>query len=169
MNSTIHPEYWLTFALLVVQTNGVIAQDPQPPRQGGGDKLPAILAAKPLPEDPKDDALRKLLKARYNEAVAEMKDCFLEFQAGRTTIDSMLGASQRVQQAGLQLSSSPADRVKLLESFLEMAKEVERINQALVEAGKVRSAELHRARYVRIDTEIRLLRAKQEAAKAKDK
>jgi hypothetical protein len=167
----MRPECWLTLALFVIPAGGVIAQEPQRRQQDQApyDRLPALLTAKPVQPDPKDDDLRKLLVARYNESVAEMKVRYTEFQAGKTTIDSMLGASQRLLKSGLELSGNPQDRIKLLEQFLEMAKVVERIDQALVEAGRLSAAELHEARHLRIDTEIQLLRARREASKGKDK
>jgi hypothetical protein len=158
VKSKFRSDCWLTLALLLVPASGTIAQEPQP--KGGPAKLPAILTTEPLKEDPKDDELRKLLKARYNAAVAEMKARFKEFEAGRGRVDSMLGASKRLLESGLELSAGPNDRIKLLEQFLEMAKEAERIKQVLVDEGREAPTELHEARYLRIDAEIRLLRAK---------
>ena len=168
MKAKFRPECWLTLALLVMQAGDVIARGPQPSGQAE-DKLPAILSAEPLKEDPKDDELRKLLKARYNEAIAEMKARFQEFEAGKGALDTMLGASRRVLESGLELSDNPRERVKLLEQFLEMAKEVEKIKKAQIESGRNPIAELHEARHLRIDTEIRLLRARRQAAKGKDR
>lgn len=129
----IRPERWLTLVLLLLPTGSAITQEPQSQQkeQVPEVKLPALLSTEPVKQDPKDDELRKLLKARYNEAVAEMKARFTEFQAGKTTIDSMRGPSQRLVEAGLELNDGPKDRVKLLERLLEVAKEVERINQDL--------------------------------------
>jgi hypothetical protein len=160
MRFRIRPECWLTFALFVIPAGGVIAQEPD-------FKLPALLTAKAIQPGPGDDELRKLLIARYNEAVAEMKVRYTEFQAGKSTLDTMRGTSQRLLKSGLDLSDNLQDRIILLEQFLEMAQAVERINQLLVEAGRVSVAELHEARYLRIDTEIRLLRARREAGKGK--
>src|SRR5262245_60968843 len=103
MKSKVLRMHWLT--LVLIQANGVIAQEP-PSGQSGKDerKLPEILRAEPVKESPQDDDLRKLLKARYNEACAEMKARFVEFEAGKTTVDAMLGASQRLLEAGLESS-----------------------------------------------------------------
>jgi outer membrane protein TolC len=66
----------------------------------------------------------------------------------------------------LEVADSPAARVALLKQYLALAKEVEGIVAAKADAGRVEKADLHRARYIRLDAEVRLLRAQ---AKAKDR
>ena len=49
---------------------------PAPTQAPGGQEpeLPALLKAEPVKVDPKDDELQKLLKERYNEALAEIDE-----------------------------------------------------------------------------------------------
>ena len=169
MKSVIRPEAWLSFSLLLMLASNSAAQAPQPQPDQPETKLPALLTAKPLKEDPKDDELQKLLKARYNEAVGEVKEIYESWIKGKVIIGSFAGAGQRLVQAGLELYDKPADRVELLTQFVELTKEAEKSAQALHDIGKLASADLHRARYQRLDAEIQLLRAKREADKAKGK
>jgi hypothetical protein len=162
-------EAWLSFSLLLMVAGYSAAQAPPPPPDQPETKLPALLTAKPLKEDPKDDELRKLLKARYNEAVGEVKGLYAMYTAGRGTLDSFVEAGQRLVHAGLELYDKPADKVALLTQFVELTKEAEKIAQARLDAAIVPITELRRARYQRLDAEIRLLRARREAEKAREK
>jgi hypothetical protein len=158
---------WST--VLATALTGVLFVSPLPGQQPPAPEveLPALLKAKPLEPDAKDDELRKLQKARYNEAVTETQ---YRYQAGKANIDDgFADVSQRLLESGLELNERPADRVRLLEQYLEVAKEVERIGQARFDSGRVSGADFHRMRYFRIDAEIRLLRARREADKAKGK
>ena len=171
MTIAIRLEWWLSFPLLVLLAGDLVAQAPQPQQPPGQPqrKLPALVAAKPIKEDPKDDELRKLLKARHNEAVAEMKARYQEFLAGRATFDVVAEVAQRLVQSGLEVSDQPAERVALLTQYLEVTTEVEKIAQLRVGAATVSVTELHKARYHRLDAEIRLHRAKREAGETKEK
>jgi hypothetical protein len=116
-----------------------------------------------------DDELRKLLKARYNEALAEVEGVTRMYQSARASFDSFAGARKRLLQAGLELCDTPADKVALLTQFVEHTKAVEKIAQARFEAARDPDSALHRFRYQRLDAEIQLLRARREAEKAKGK
>jgi hypothetical protein len=138
-----------------------------------GTRFPALLAARPLAEDPGDDALRKLLKARYNAALAEARDEY-EYEefvrqrgpSGYQNQDSWYGPWQRVVQAGLEVFDKPADKVALLEGYLELVREDERTMEARLQAGRCSVRYIHRARYERLDAEARIRRAKREAEAA---
>jgi hypothetical protein len=144
------------------------AQAPPPPPKLPDPKLPALLTAKPLKEDPKDDELRKLLKARYNAAVDEVATLYKMYLAGRGNIDGFIDAGQRLVKAGLELHDKPADKIALLTQFVELAREAEKIAEARMGFSGT-AAEFYRVRYQRLDAEIQLLRAKREADKAKGK
>jgi hypothetical protein len=147
------------------------AQAPQPQEVPDRSelKLPALVSAKSLKVDPKDDELRKLLKARYNDAVGDAKAVYEDYVHGRATYDKLYGSWQRVVQAGLELCDKPAQKVALLTQYLEATKEAEKLAQAWNNEGKIRVGDLHRARYERLNAEILLHRAKREADKAKEK
>jgi hypothetical protein len=135
------------------------------------EKPPALLTAKPLKVDPKDDELRKLLKARYNEALAEAKG-YYEFEKlpvdRLINFDDLYGRWQRLVQAGLELCDKPAEKVALLTQYVELTKDLEKAEHKRADAGRVPEYALHRARYQRLDAEVQLLRAKREADKARD-
>jgi hypothetical protein len=160
---------WLSIFLIIILVTYSAAQVPQPQPVKPEVKLPHLLTAEPLKEDPRDDELRKLLKARYNEVVGEVKGLYQLYMAGRGSIDIFAEAGQRLVQAGLELYDKPAEKVTLLTQYLELTKEVEKLAQARHDAGQVFVTEIHRARYQRLDAEIQLLRAKREAEKAKGK
>jgi hypothetical protein len=140
---------------------------PAPTQAPGGSEaeLPALLKAEPVKADPQDDDLRKLLKERYNEAVAEMSERSRQMRAGSTTFDSCFVAAQRLVPAGLELSEKPADQVALLEKYVALAKQYERLLEDRLERGirGFSKAELHQVKYARADAEIQLLRAKERA------
>jgi hypothetical protein len=129
-------------------------QEPKKP-----EKAPAIRLGEPLEVGPKDSPLQKALKERYNEALAEVRVRRLELMAGRKLLDEIFDAFQRAVYAGLEAMETPAARVALLKQYLDLAREVEDIVATKVKAGTVSQAELHRARYIRHDAEVRLLRA----------
>jgi hypothetical protein len=130
------------------------------------------LSAKPFKEEPKDDDLRKLLKAQYNEALGELKDYYeLENAANRNGVtlrgdpDDLYGPWQRLVRAGLELCDKPDEKIALLKQYLEMTKEAEKVAQQRYDTGRVRIGALNRARYERLGAEVQLIRAKREADK----
>jgi hypothetical protein len=139
-------------------------------------KLPALLTAKPLKPEPGDDELQKLLKARYNEAVSELRAEYEKAQrAGQSgpcrvyQPDDFYGMWKRLVVAGLEARDSPKDKVALLTQYVEVTREAEKDMQAQSEAGRAGIGDLHRARYERLDAEVRLLRAKRGADRARGK
>ena len=138
--------------------------------------VPALVLSKPLKMDSDDDELRKLLKARYNEALGELRDYYEEKDLSdrhgitrRGDPDDLYGPWRRLIQAGLELSNKPEERVALLTQYLQVTKEAEKVVQERYDAGRVRVGPLHRARYERLDAEIQLLRARPDDDKPKEK
>lgn len=171
MKSVKRTEQWLSLCLLLTLNGSSAAQTPQLPKLADKPKvkLPALLSAKLLKTDPQDDELRKLLKARYNEAVSEAREYYEQEElANRNAIcldpgqDYRYRMLQRVVHAGLELCDKPADKVALLTQYLEVTKEIEKLAQTRYDAGRIGISDLHRTRYERLDAEIRLLRAKRE-------
>jgi hypothetical protein len=139
-------------------------------------KYPALLSAKPRPEAPGDDEPRKLLKARYNAALAAARDeyAFEEFvkHRGPSQLDDPDGRYawlKRFVDAGLDLCDTPAEKVAILANYLEVTKELERLEKVRYEAGRSGVGSFERTRYERLDAEIQLLRARREANGAKNK
>jgi hypothetical protein len=131
-------------------------------------KRPAVLSAKPLKIDPKDDALRRLLKERFNHALAEAQARYQAIAAGSGTDEFIFGTAQRVLESGLEVGDTPEARLNLLVQYLELATEVERLIKLKVEAGRASVSELHKARYFRTDAEIRVLREKAKVKAGRD-
>jgi hypothetical protein len=127
-------------------------------------KLPAILQTKPRQPALGDDALKKLLIARHNTAVAEMNATLTAYEADTIGFDAVTDTARRLLVAELELSDKPAEQIATLERSLELVKYVENRIKALYERGSRggESEKMHRARYLRLDTEIQLLRAKRK-------
>ncbi len=162
-------EMWASFSLLLMLAGYSAAQAPAARPDQTDAKAPAFLEAKPLKEDPKDDELRKLLKARYNEALAAAQGYRTLYQSARVSFHDLGEAQQRLMQAGLELCETPADKIALYTRLVELDKNVEEVAKARMDAARGTEAELHRARYQRLDAEVQLFRAKREADKAKGK
>jgi hypothetical protein len=152
------------------------AAPPEKPADKPKLRLPALVSGELLKEEPNDDPLRKLLKARYNAAVSEARDHFeFEHLARHRAVellfnqDQLYALLQRVVKSGLELCDKPAEKVALVSKYLDFAKEAERTQEDWHKAGKCRIGDVHRARYERLDAEIQLLRAKREMERAKEK
>ena len=76
----------------------------------------------------------------------------------------MLGSSQRLLQAEFDLSSKRADHIAALEAHWQRMREVETINQARHDAGRIPIQDLAQSRSGRCRAEILLERAKKGQA-----
>jgi hypothetical protein len=132
-------------------------------RAADDDKLPAVLDNKPLEPAKGDDEERKLLKERYNAALRELQARFHVFEAGMGALETLFDAAKRVLDSELELCLKPAERVGVREKYLELARAVEKIQQARFDAGRAGVADVEQARYLRLDAELQLLRAKKAA------
>ena len=90
-----------------------------------------------------------------------------EFQAGlpNGTIDFPLQLHLQALQAELDLGPSPAERVKVWEQIVEVARIDEWVSERRFKAGRIPVQEHEASRYQYLDAKIHLLEAKQEAAK----
>src|SRR5262249_20172181 len=147
------PAIACVLALAVRPTTG---QPPASPEE----KLPAILTPEPMKAAPGDDELRKLLIARYNAAVAEMQARYREFLAGRSSLDSMIEPARHLMDSQLEVTEKPADQIAVREKYLELMKGFEKLQQARFEAARIPTSEVESARYLRLDAEVQLLKAK---------
>lgn len=159
-----------------------LSGDPSPRKAKGAEKpspmweLPPLLTAKPLAENRDDDVLLRLLKARYNEAVSETKAYYTTRQKAAELggdfvqdQDSFYRMWERLIRAGMDVHEKQSDKVALLAQYLDVTKDLEKLEQARVESGRNPPSLLRRARYERLNAEIRLLRAKREAEREKGK
>jgi hypothetical protein len=89
---------------------------------------------------------------------------------GTATIDiGFLEMMEMLAKSGIELSDKPADKVAILEELLEIAKDYEKNTKAKYDVATAGTIEYAQAKYFRCDTEIKLIRAKREAAKEKKK
>jgi hypothetical protein len=139
-------------------------EDDEPPV-----KLPTLLSAKRLQPVPGEGESRKLLREKRNEAVAAAKGSYEEFMKGRGRMDDMYRSCQRVVEAGLELCATPAEKVALLTQFVDVVAEVEQEMQTRHATARASRGDVHRARYERLDGEVRLLRAKRDAGRSAGK
>jgi hypothetical protein len=160
MRGVIRFEAWLSCLIA-----GLIGFSVAEAGEGQADerKVPAILLVKPVEEDPNDDELRKLIRARYNTAVLEVQHARQLFLGGRVTFDNVASAGQRLVQAGLEYHRSPAERGELLSQYVELTREYERAIESKVNNGVEGHQVLYQARFERLNAEIQLLRFKQTA------
>jgi hypothetical protein len=131
--------------------------------------LPEILKAQPLKPAPEDNELQRLLKDRYNAALQATQARLQEFLAGRAVIDVLLGQAGQVLTSELGLHGAPLERARVHEKYFQLARDIEKVAKARYDAGRMGIADYEQARYFRLDAEIQLLRARQEAEAIKPK
>jgi hypothetical protein len=112
-----------------------------------------------------DEDERRLLKERYNAALDEWESLYRLAQIGQITpADPQLhDCMGRVVAAGMELHRRAADRIKLLEEVVRIAKAAEEATETAANVGRASSQERHRSRYYRIDAELLLLRERKRA------
>lgn len=131
---------------------------------------PGIAALEtPLPHaelDDRDDDETRMLKERYNAAVDEWKSLVQLVQIGTlTSADAQLvDCMRRVVAAGLELRRSGDERLKLLEAYVKIATAVDDATKAGHANGRIGLAEVHRARFQRLDAELALLRERKKTS-----
>jgi hypothetical protein len=168
MNASLAPKKLVLAVLLVVALAvgliGVLAAQ-QPTRQPFqlSEKAQALINAKPLEPEAGDDDLRKLLKARYNAALSEVRNRYDALAKGRGTLDPLFDAGRRLFEAELDLYAKPAERITALEKLLEFVKEFEVILERNLKAEIGTPADLDRLRFGRLTIEVALVKAKREA------
>jgi hypothetical protein len=132
----------------------VILNDPE--------RVPALLKAKGLPLLQGDDKLTKLLKARFNEALAITQK---RYQQPGTPLDKWVPATERLLAAGLDLYSGRKEKIAFLKQVLElctyeeMHAEVNLATGAKGPGAVFFEIDLHTARELKLNVEILLQRA----------
>jgi len=154
---------WLVLWTAMVFSAPVVTVCAEQPAAQPPAKLPAIIMARPMKPASGDDELRRLLIDRYNAVVSEMQARYREFLAGRSAIDAFVDVAKRLVESGLEVYEKPAEQITLLEQFLELAKEAERIQKERLDANRIGVQDYEYNRYLRLDAEIKLLRAKRRA------
>jgi len=99
-----------------------------------------------------------LMKAQLKVATEEVEAREKEFQAGRGTLDLLLGASRRLLQAQTNLSKTKEDRVAALERHLRLMTQIYEMNLARFQAGRIGVSELKESEFYRLEAEIEVER-----------
>jgi hypothetical protein len=110
---------------------------------------------------PGADELHRLRIARYNAALEELQARDQELTFGtRSDTGLVLSVGDRLREAALALSNTPAERILVLQQAVDYGKSIERMMDAKMDAGTAKVADCAMARYWRLDAEIRLLEEK---------
>jgi beta-lactamase regulating signal transducer with metallopeptidase domain len=132
------------------------AKEPAAPEKTGL----ALYAAKPLTISPGDDELHKLLKQKYNAALAKMTYFLARFETGNASLGDLSAAAKSVLDAELMLDEKPPRDLEALERYLEFSKYLEKMAEARLSVGSAAGEnpvlEVAQMREARLDAEIKL-------------
>lgn len=133
-----------------------------PPR----DEVPGFADAKPMIAGPKDDELRKLMIERRNTALETLTWLYGMERAGHgVDSDRLFLAAQRFADSSLALETTAAGQIRIRERLVDFARTVEKNALTRYEAGAGGKLDYLNARYLRIEAEIPLRRARCALAK----
>jgi hypothetical protein len=135
----------------------------QPPG-AGRPKLPRLLTAKPVEVTEERDEMRKLMRARYNAALEEVRGRYQQFLHGTGKVDSMFDAFRRLLASGVVAAESVKDQVEFLEQYVDLTRQVSGSVHGQAKSGQISSAEAAQARYMHLDAQIQLLHAQRRLA-----
>jgi RNA polymerase sigma factor (sigma-70 family) len=112
----------------------------------------------------KHEKLRSLLESLFEAANVEAHSRWLQFNAGQGTLDFLFGSSTRLMEAERLVRGAIADsrsgygrkkdRVATLEHHLKRMQEIEKVNQARFDAGRIALGDLAQSRFFRIQAEV---------------
>jgi hypothetical protein len=143
-----------------------------PPRSGAlaaqekssdAKKVPALLSAKPLSTTDQKDKLRRLVRERYNLALEEVRARYRRYQdEPNSSLELIFDALHRLRVAGVEAADTGRGRIEFLQRYVELTRYIEQGVEQGVKAGGLGGAERVRARYLRVDAELQLLRAQRD-------
>ena len=111
------------------------------------------------------DDLATLGKRRVEKARKRWETQLAFYNEGRITIDRLLDASQILMDAERDADESRAGRLAAIRAHLDRVKEVERREMAELAAGRATAADVEEAQTRRLDTEYRLAKEAETAAR----
>lgn len=112
-----------------------------------------------------DDELRRLLVERYNVALEELTLRCQDFKKHLATKTVVVEAGKQLLQAEMELQTTPADRLRVLEQAADLLRWYEKRLEEALKNGLIPRAELLRVRFARLSREIDIARAKQALGK----
>ena len=104
--------------------------------------------------------LKRLLKDRVEMAKVEIEARMKQFEAGKGTLDFLIGASKRLVMAELDATDKKPEQISALKAHFERMKTVQDIDQERYRAGRISIEDLSQSKYYRLEAEIWLERAK---------
>jgi hypothetical protein len=107
-----------------------------------------------------EPTVSELAKARLQAAREVYKGLIQERQIGRGDGSAIAEWSPHLLEAELEVATTKADRLAALEAHLARMKDNEKIWQGRFDAGRVLAVDLTRARFARLDAELRLAKEK---------
>jgi hypothetical protein len=129
--------------------------------------IQAWLPSEAINDQPKDDELQKLLKARYRESVKEISFVYQTFEGGvghsASVFPQLIDAASRCQQAALELCRTQKERIFLLEQSVKFRQGIEDFMAARQEQGIDPGSWIYQTRAWRMAAEIELIKAKRSA------
>jgi hypothetical protein len=132
----------------------------QPARPAPPGEIPLpLVSGKPVAIDQNEDELHQLRKERYNAALRELQDRYRQFQTGVGASNLLFEAAQRVRDSGLALTDKHDDQIHIRRQYLDLAKGIERVQEAALTAGSIQAPEVSYARYMRLEAQLQLLQA----------
>ncbi len=129
-----------------------------PPKTGKDPLDPATRAKIRKLQIERRDTLKKAVEARQRE-----------YMAGRGTLDLLLEMSRLLLQAELDVATTARQRVEAHAAYLELAREVDKVGEARVQAGRMTTADLYQGRATRLEAEIGWLKAGGKEKDSKEK
>jgi hypothetical protein len=135
------------------------------------DRVPDIIYVPLLEVAANDSPLTSLKKQKYNAALSAVKEYLKKVRAGRegATFGNLdfLEAMRKFKDAGLEVAGSHADRIKIYDHYVEVAKYAYEEVRTKAELGVkgVDDFYVHRAHYDYLDAEIQRLQLKMQAEK----
>ena len=104
--------------------------------------------------------LKRLVQERVEVAKKELEARMQQFEAGKGTLDFLIGASKRLVLAELDATDKKPEQISALKTHLERMKKVQDIDQGRYDAGRISIEDLSQSKYYRLEAEIWLERAK---------
>jgi outer membrane protein TolC len=109
--------------------------------------------------------LTDLAKAKLEAARGEYEARFIQFVAGRGTLDFLLDTSRRLLDSERAVTTKEADLVAAFERHWIVTKQIEEVNKSRYDAGRISIEDLLQSTYFRLQAEIWLVEAREKNKK----
>jgi len=124
-----------------------------------GIALAAFFTKQPKPPAP-SEKIKALLHERLEAATLISTMTAIAYERGIISFDELSRAKFATANAQLELSTSKAERIKIYEDMIANSKKMEEMQQAREKAGQATRLDVFRAKYERLDLEIKLEKEK---------